>query len=160
MANPLYLTPRHLTTAQGLPSNYVYTVAQDAQGYIWLGSTGGLSRFDGYRFQNFTNMPLSNEGLTMTPSVVRMEVDHGHHLLWLRSGNYVFFCHDTKNGSFLDYTGRGDQQRTFREIQQGPQGIVWLYQDANGARRVKYTDGKFECIDYTLKNKQLPCQEF
>lgn len=42
------------TIEDGLPSNNVYCVEQDAQGFIWLGTDAGLSRFDGYEFKNFT----------------------------------------------------------------------------------------------------------
>lgn len=38
-----------------LPSNYVSQVYQDHDGYIWLATRNGLSRFDGYQFQTFNN---------------------------------------------------------------------------------------------------------
>lgn len=43
----------HLTTANGLPSNLVNSIVQDEEGYLWFGTTNGLSRYDGYRFLNF-----------------------------------------------------------------------------------------------------------
>ena len=46
-------TPRFVNygAADGLPSNTVYAIAQDAEGCLWVGTRGGLSRFDGVRFQ-------------------------------------------------------------------------------------------------------------
>jgi ligand-binding sensor domain-containing protein len=38
----------------GLPSNECYKVIQDKKGYIWVASDKGLSRYNGYNFQNFT----------------------------------------------------------------------------------------------------------
>src|SRR5215216_2625082 len=38
----------------GLPSSYVTGVAQDANGYLWVGTAAGLVRFDGYRFTDWT----------------------------------------------------------------------------------------------------------
>ena len=38
----------------GLPSNECYKVIQDKKGYIWIASDEGLSRYNGYTFQNFT----------------------------------------------------------------------------------------------------------
>lgn len=35
----------------GLPSLSVYAVAQDADGFLWVGTRGGLCRFDGVRFR-------------------------------------------------------------------------------------------------------------
>ena len=38
----------------GLPSNECYRIIQDKKGYIWISSDAGLSRYNGYTFQNFT----------------------------------------------------------------------------------------------------------
>ncbi|MCB0429065.1 MAG: hypothetical protein H6585_02915 [Flavobacteriales bacterium] len=43
----------HYTMEDGLPSTTLYEVIQDAQGYIWLSTDNGVSRFDGRRFENF-----------------------------------------------------------------------------------------------------------
>lgn len=40
---------------QGLSSSKVYTVIQDQNDWIWLGTESGLSRFNGVRFENFTS---------------------------------------------------------------------------------------------------------
>ena len=39
---------------QGLSSSKVYFILQDHNDYIWLGTEGGVSRFDGKHFTNFT----------------------------------------------------------------------------------------------------------
>ncbi|HQZ37561.1 MAG TPA: two-component regulator propeller domain-containing protein [Vicinamibacterales bacterium] len=38
------------TTKDGLPSDVIWSVTQDRDGYLWLGTNGGLVRFDGVRF--------------------------------------------------------------------------------------------------------------
>lgn len=38
---------------EGLPSNEVYHVIQDSDGYIWIATANGVSRFDGTKFENF-----------------------------------------------------------------------------------------------------------
>ena len=43
----------HLTNQQGLPSEVATAVAQDGQGYLWIGTASGLVRWDGYQFRNF-----------------------------------------------------------------------------------------------------------
>src|ERR1035441_8064838 len=37
----------------GLPDGSVMALAQTADGYLWIGSEGGLVRFDGSRFTTF-----------------------------------------------------------------------------------------------------------
>src|SRR5262245_12527834 len=36
---------------KGQPPGDVFAIAQDAEGYLWLGTPNGLHRFDGARFQ-------------------------------------------------------------------------------------------------------------
>ena len=40
-------------TAQGLPENLVDCILQTRDGYLWVGTYGGLARFDGSRFVTF-----------------------------------------------------------------------------------------------------------
>jgi serine phosphatase RsbU (regulator of sigma subunit)/ligand-binding sensor domain-containing protein len=41
-------------TEDGLPQEYIYTINQDNNGFIWIGTGDGISKFDGVDFQNFT----------------------------------------------------------------------------------------------------------
>ncbi|MGZ8291101.1 MAG: two-component regulator propeller domain-containing protein, partial [Telluria sp.] len=43
----------HLSVEQGLAQESVMAIAQDRDGFMWFGSQGGLSRFDGYRVINY-----------------------------------------------------------------------------------------------------------
>lgn len=45
---------RDFTDNQGLPLNGVTGLLQDDDGYLWIGTYGGLARFDGQRFRHFT----------------------------------------------------------------------------------------------------------
>lgn len=47
------------TTKNGLPSNHIYRITQDYQGFIWIITNKGISKFDGKNFKNFT----TKEGL-------------------------------------------------------------------------------------------------
>ena len=53
------------TTAQGLASNAIRSIAEDAAGHFWFGSQGGgVSYYDGHRFTSLTkNDGLSNNGV-------------------------------------------------------------------------------------------------
>lgn len=48
---------QHYTVDQGLPVPTVTALAQDGAGFIWVGTQGGLARFDGYRFKIFKPEP-------------------------------------------------------------------------------------------------------
>ena len=44
----------HYSQKDGLPSNDVHSMIQDHLGYIWIGTSNGLTRYDGYEFHNFS----------------------------------------------------------------------------------------------------------
>ena len=47
---PQDLPVRVWSKQQGLPDNSVTAVLQTRDGYLWVGTSGGLARFDGVRF--------------------------------------------------------------------------------------------------------------
>lgn len=47
----------HITTYDGLPSNTVYWMMQDSRDYVWMGTEGGLTRYDGKNFKIFNDHP-------------------------------------------------------------------------------------------------------
>ncbi len=55
---------RFFTTADGLPSNQLYNIFCDSEGFLWIGHSRGLTRFDGNRFANFTSVDQNSEGLS------------------------------------------------------------------------------------------------
>ena len=52
-------------TADGLPQNSVEALAQTPDGYLWVGTKGGLARFDGVRLTNY-GLADGLKGLTIT----------------------------------------------------------------------------------------------
>jgi ligand-binding sensor domain-containing protein len=45
---------KHYDIADGLASSTVYCIAQDRDGFIWVGTEAGVCRFDGTHFRTFT----------------------------------------------------------------------------------------------------------
>lgn len=55
------------TTKDGLPQDTIYSIVQDAHGFIWIGTDRGLVRFDGMEFKNFNKSnthALKNDSIT------------------------------------------------------------------------------------------------
>lgn len=50
----------HYSVDQGLSQNRINFIYQDQLGFLWFGTGEGLTRFDGYRFENFNFQPGSN----------------------------------------------------------------------------------------------------
>jgi ligand-binding sensor domain-containing protein/serine phosphatase RsbU (regulator of sigma subunit) len=54
---------KHISANDGLANNNVNCFAQDSYGYIWIGTANGLSRYDGYSFQNYYVHRNDRQGL-------------------------------------------------------------------------------------------------
>ena len=149
----LLTNSRHFSTADGLPCNQVFDMKQDNDGYIWLATANGLCRYDGYQFLNFYN--LGTSGMHAVLGVV-MPDDDGRHI-WMQTSTYIFACYDMADGRFVDFTGRGDDLHAYRKYTKDDNGVMWMYDNESGVRRVKASaDGSFVCQDYTKEQGNLP----
>lgn len=57
---------KQYTVNEGLASSVVYDIAQDSTGYLWIATDHGVSRYDGYSFQNFN----THNGLAANSNVL------------------------------------------------------------------------------------------
>ena len=72
---------RQFGPTEGLRAPFIYALAQDRQGYLWLGTGDGLVRYDGSRFVSFTQ----KDGLA-EDFVVSLRTDPATGYLWV--GHY------------------------------------------------------------------------
>ncbi len=49
--------------SESIPENIITALAQDARGFMWIGTQKGLIRYDGYRFRRFTHTPSDPNSL-------------------------------------------------------------------------------------------------
>ena len=100
----LHVRPRFLSTENGLGSNVVRAILQDQRGYIWMGTTNGLIRFDGHQTEILTPGETPNRRLMTDSRIQDMKlVDNRYILLRLRGRKYC--CYDTQTDFFVEYKG-------------------------------------------------------
>lgn len=89
---------RTYTTEDGLISDEVLAITQDATGFLWIGTRDGLSRFDGYTFQSYRHDP---DDPTSLPSnyILNLFRDPSGVLWVLTRGGIVFY--DASADQFL-----------------------------------------------------------
>ena len=49
---------------EGLTDEHAYSMLQDSKGYIWIGTVGGLFKYDGYSFKRYQFDPLDSNSLS------------------------------------------------------------------------------------------------
>ena len=55
---------KQLSQQDGLVQNYVRSITLDHNGFYWIGTRAGLSRFDGYEFRNYQNEAENKNSLS------------------------------------------------------------------------------------------------
>jgi len=88
----------HLTTKDGLSQGMIYTILQDSEGFIWMGTKDGLNRYDGTTFKVFTNEPENPASLSGNAVTVLYEDSKGY--IWAASQNAGLNIYDKKTGIF------------------------------------------------------------
>jgi signal transduction histidine kinase/ligand-binding sensor domain-containing protein/DNA-binding response OmpR family regulator len=70
---------------QGLSNNQIHCVLQDRKGWLWIGTSQGVCRFDGYRFTVFKNDP--DDSASLKGNLVRTMFEDSKGQLWLGTEN-------------------------------------------------------------------------
>src|SRR2546425_5077798 len=69
LTSPPEFTLDQWTTVDGLPQNSVNAIEQTPDGYIWVGTFGGLARFDGLRFSVVDRVDTAGRHIDRVPSL-------------------------------------------------------------------------------------------
>lgn len=106
---------------EGLPRNSINSIAQDRQGYLWLGTPNGVIRFDGVRLVAFENQVSPEMAQGWVQKILCDEAG----VLWiatLRSGLFRYV-----DGGFLSVKrGTIPAGRGVESLAQDGQGKLWL----------------------------------
>lgn len=75
---------KRLGIEQGLSNNYVVSITQDKQGFLWFATEEGLNKFDGTRFITYYKNDLShnNQGITGN-ELNRVYADSKRPIIWI-----------------------------------------------------------------------------
>ncbi|WP_222837316.1 ATP-binding protein [Dyadobacter fermentans] len=71
---PVYSNEQHFGVDDGLPQSFITGFTQNKDGFIWISTLDGLSRFDGRGFKNFRNRP--GDPATIAQNVIFKIIPH------------------------------------------------------------------------------------
>ncbi|HSI91310.1 MAG TPA: two-component regulator propeller domain-containing protein [Adhaeribacter sp.] len=132
---------------EGLPQSEVTSLAQDKNGYLWIGTMGGLSRFDGFRFYTLTTENGLNSNNTRALFLDR------NNILWAGSISQGLCRYDGKN--FRNYGEEdGLPAGGIFSINQTPDGKIWL---ATAHGLAYFHKDRFQLVN---KQTGLPARPF
>ena len=129
---------QHFTESDGLPQSTITCVTQDKKGYIWISSWNGLSRYDGYKFQNFKARQGDNCPLLTNRILFIRETKDGNILCKCPDGFYMFNVREKK---FAAVKGKKkDQGDRFRPSPQQKRSIESLPEYQGVEMRILFKD--------------------
>ena len=137
-----------------MSSHQVRCVTQDKNGFLWMGTTNGLYRYDGYRYQRIQEK--GRPDLLPDESVQDIR-NWGDRYLWVRLRGELYSCYDLDNDCFVDWNGDMAHQTTYKRYVVADKNNVWLYDDRNGCCQVTANpDGTVSSKAYNTANHSLP----
>jgi signal transduction histidine kinase/ligand-binding sensor domain-containing protein len=132
------LTHRRWSIGDGLPEQTILAVAQTPDGYLWLGTSHGLLRFDGFKFVNVSSglAPMLDEFGVYCILVARDGT------LW--TGSVGGGVTHLSGGTATSYGAQqGFRALSVRALYQGADGVIWAGTD-RGLYRLQ--GGRFEFV--------------
>jgi signal transduction histidine kinase/ligand-binding sensor domain-containing protein len=125
-------------TRDGLPQEFVQAVTQTSDGYLWIGTLGGLVRFDGVRFTVFdsSNAPGLKDARILALCPARDGA------LWIgTAAGGVSRLEDGVIRPFEPPSESGDRSlRYIRSLHETADGSLWVGTSGGGLRR--FRDGR------------------
>ncbi len=141
VAQPVY-QHKHFGMHDGLSNDEVTSIVQDKQDFIWIGTRGGLNRYDGHEFTSYQK----EEGGLSSSAIETLFVD-SRGKLWIGTHNGVD-CFDPVTESFSHYTFKESNatnagEHRIIQLFEDRQGIIWAGDYSRGLYR-KTNDSTFE----------------
>lgn len=98
---------KQLTIQDGLKDNTVLSIHKDSKGIMWLGTSTGLSKYDGNHFTNYT----LDQYFSMN---VRKIEEDSRHILYLQTNDWITYmdCKDENTGRLHTLVKNKDYQVT------------------------------------------------
>lgn len=157
---------KRLGIEQGLSNNYVVSITQDKQGFLWFATEEGLNKFDGTRFITYyKNDPSKNAESITGNELNRVYADQERPLIWIATQRDGLNAYDYHSQTFTSYLN--DPQNPHSLITNDVTDIAPASQTKNGLwistyyRGIDYLDittGKFTHYNKTtipaLTNEQ------
>lgn len=128
-----------ISVEQGLSQSTVYSITQDEQGFIWIGTQDGLDKYDGYQFITFQYDPHKINSISN--SSVSYLLKDSKNKLWVGTWGGGLNLYKPERNSFetfpidIDEKGSiGGSRISF--IHESKKGIIWVGTAGGGLNKL------------------------
>ena len=127
-------------TQNGLASSEISCLAQDSKGFIWVGTSAGLSRYDGIKFENY--LKAENH---FTGKIYAVKEDAIRNILWVACDAGLCYFSDNQ----LHLAHFKEQDVTVYDVYFSDDKNLWL---ATGKGPVKFPQ---EIVPLLISQKEI-----
>lgn len=143
---------RALNEDRGLPSNYIRCFERDSSGFMWIGTSNGLVRYDGSQVIVFQNEPDNPNSLSGN-SISALELE-GDSILWVGTFRNGLNKLNLKTKNFTRFVPAQNQpysipSREVYALKQDKNGDLWVGYNRDGFGRFNRKTSTFEQIKIT-----------
>jgi signal transduction histidine kinase/ligand-binding sensor domain-containing protein len=92
---------QHLTTKHGLSDPSVGAILCDRYGFIWIGTSDGLNRFDGVDMHVFRH--VKGDSTSLSGNWVRMLFEDSRGNIWIGLQDHSLSCYDRQRATFRNF---------------------------------------------------------
>lgn len=156
-ANTFSQSPRfrHFTTNNGLSQNQVFCIFQDSRGFLWISTSNGLNRYDGYTFKIYRSDP--DDPNTLSGNTYKAIIEDGEKNLWIASSGGGLSKYVRKTDSFIRYLSNKKNPNTplsdrINALLIDKQGNMWIGTE-EGLSRVNMKNGTYYHFAVEKNNK-------
>ncbi len=133
----------HYNEINGLSHNSVRSIVQDTKGFLWIGTFGGVNRFDGYDFRTFQNQ-INNPNYIHNDDILEIVADKNDNL-WIAT-DFGLTKYNIPTHTFKTYHADENDKNSLiddkvRSIFIDNSGRLWVGTKQNG---ICYFDEKAE----------------
>jgi ligand-binding sensor domain-containing protein len=142
---------KNLSIKDGLSQTTVNAIMQDKKGFMWFGTKGGLSRYDGMSFRNFKRDMNDNHSLGNNFVTCLYEDKKGNIWVGTDAGVYIYYPAREIFAPFNLQSKENIQiDRTVSAISGDKEGRVWIAVETQGL--FCYDPQKEQLHNYTLNS--------
>lgn len=145
-----------ITVEHGLSQSMVFSIAQDKQGLLWIGTQDGLNKYDGYRFNTFRFDPNNTRSISNS-SVSSLFCDSKNNL-WIGTWGGGLNLFKPENNSFEKFQNEPSKKGSIGNnriscILESSRGDIWIGTAGGGLS--KFILGKKIFVNYNTENSIL-----
>ena len=141
------------TTSQGLPDNVILKTLKDKNGFLWIATHNGISRFDGLYFKNYAHNP--HDSKTLRSIWVTDLLLDAQNIIWA-STEWGVCYYDEIEDQFKYINNKIDIQVIYKApLCIGKDNIIWIAAE-DGLKKINTVSKKY----YSTSLIRIPDPQF